>query len=61
MSWTDEEIDKLFKESASEVSFKYDNAYFKEFEAASLPVSKKGKDFLWMGTALVFIGVEERP
>lgn len=57
MSWTDEEIDKLFKESASEVSFKYDNAYFKEFEAASLPVNKKGKDFLWMGTALVFIGV----
>ncbi len=57
MSWTDEEIDKLFKESASDLSFKYDNAYFKEFEAASLPVSKKGKDFLWMGTALVFIGV----
>lgn len=57
MSWTDEEIDKLFQESANELSFKYDNAYFKEFEAAALPVNKKGKDFLWMGTALVFIGV----
>ena len=28
-----------------------------EMEAASLPVNKKGKDFLWMGTALVFIAV----
>ncbi len=56
MSWTDEEIDKLFNESANAQSFKYDNAYFSEIEAA-LPINKKGKDFLWMGTALLFIAV----
>lgn len=57
MSWTDEEIDNLFKDGANAQSFKYDNSYFAEMEAASLPVNKKGKDFLWMGTALVFIAV----
>jgi hypothetical protein len=54
MSWTDEEIDKLFNESANAQSFKYDDAYFSEIEAA-LPINKKGKDFLWMGTAMLFI------
>lgn len=54
MSWTDEEIDKLFNESANTQSFKYDDAYFSEIEAA-LPINKKGKDFLWMGTAMLFI------
>lgn len=57
MSWTDEEIDNLFKDGANAQSFKYDSSYFAEMEAASLPVNKKGKDFLWMGTALVFIAV----
>ena len=56
MSWTDEEIDNLFQESATAQSFEYNNAYFGEVEAM-LPVNKKGKDFLWMGTALLFIGV----
>lgn len=54
MSWTDEEIDKLFQESAKAQTFEYKNAYFSEVEAM-LPVNKKGKDFLWMGTALLFI------
>lgn len=57
MSWTDEEIDKLFQDGAKAQSFEYDNAYFTEMEAAALPVNKKGKDFLWMGTALLFIAV----
>lgn len=57
MSWTDEEIDNLFKDGANAQSFKYDDAYFAEMEAASLPVNKKGKDFLWMGTALLFVAV----
>ena len=57
MSWTDKEIDNLFNESAAAQSFEYDNAYFTEMEAASLPVNKTGKDFLWMGTALLFIAV----
>lgn len=56
MSWTDEEIDVLFQEAARAQSFEYDNAYFAEIEAA-LPVNKKGKDFLWMGTALLFLVV----
>ncbi|MFK7786690.1 MAG: hypothetical protein AB8B56_16345 [Crocinitomicaceae bacterium] len=56
MSWTDEEIDKLFKDGAGNQSFEYDASYFNEMEAA-LPVNGKGKDFLWMGTALVFIAV----
>ncbi len=54
MSWTDEEIDKLFQDSANAQSFEYDNAYFREIEAA-LPVTKKGNDFLWMGMAMLFI------
>ena len=56
MSWTDEEIDDLFREGAKTQSFEYDNAYFSEIEAA-LPVNGKGKDFLWLGTALVFVAV----
>lgn len=56
MSWTDEEIDNLFRDGASNQSFEYDSSYFSEVEAA-LPVNGKGKDFLWMGTALVFIAV----
>jgi hypothetical protein len=56
MSWTDEEIDDLFRDGASNQSFEYDNSYFSEIEAA-LPVNGKGKDFLWLGTALVFVAV----
>lgn len=54
MSWTDEEIDNLFREGAKTQSFEYDNSYFSEIEAA-LPVSRKGRDFLWLGTALMFV------
>ena len=56
MSWTDEEIDNLFQEGAKAQTFEYNNAYFSEVEAM-LPVNNSGKDFLWLGTALLFIGV----
>ncbi|PIE86995.1 MAG: hypothetical protein CSA03_01930 [Bacteroidetes bacterium] len=56
MSWTDEEIDDLFREGAETQSFEYDSAYFSEIEAA-LPVNGKGRDFLWLGTALMFVAV----
>lgn len=36
MSWTDEEIDRLFKDGAQEQSFLYDPSYWEEFEL-SLP------------------------
>lgn len=57
MSWKDEEIDKLFQENANGGSFEYKNEYWKEFEAAALPVAEKGKDFLWIATALLFLGL----
>ncbi len=57
MSWRDEDIDKLFQENAANTSSEYKNAYWKEFEAASLPINKGGKDFMWVGTALVFLGI----
>lgn len=56
MSWTDKEIDDLFREGANTQSFEYDSAYFSEIEAA-LPVNRKGRDFLWLGTALMFVAV----
>ena len=57
MSWRDEDIDKLFQDNAANSSVEYKNAYWKEFEAASLPINKGKKDFLWIGTALMFLGV----
>ena len=55
MSWTDEDIDQLFKESAEGVSFNYSDEYWKEMEAM-LPQKKK-KDFLWFFTAFAFLGL----
>ncbi len=55
MSWSDKEIDNLFKENADIKSFEYKDEYWKEMEAM-LP-SKKGKDFLWMFTSIAFIGL----
>ena len=55
MSWTDEEIDQLYKNSAERVSFEYKNEYWKEMEAM-LP-EQKGKDFLWFLTSFLFLGI----
>lgn len=54
MSWSDKEIDKLFKENADANSFEYKNEYWNEMEAL-LP-SKTGRDMLWMFTSFAFIG-----
>ena len=51
MSWTDEEIDKLFSNNAGNMTFDYKKGYFKEIEK-HLPVAKK-RDFLWTGLTLL--------
>lgn len=51
MSWTDEEIDKLFSNNAGNMTFEYKKGYFKEIEK-HLPVAKK-RDFLWTGLTLL--------
>lgn len=97
MSWTDEEIDKLFRDKAGEMSFDFKPAYWEEFNAAlpaadlggmstdfsevdklyqlsanelafeykeaywqevqSMLPRRKRPDFLWFGTAVLFLGV----
>lgn len=56
MSWTDEEIDKMFKENADGLQFEYKNAYWKEMEAM-LPKGGSKGDFLWFFTSFVFLGL----
>ncbi len=41
MSWTDEEIDKLFQDRANDLSFEFKPEYWDEF-SANLPVADKG-------------------
>ncbi|MGB0914956.1 MAG: hypothetical protein ACPGVI_02745 [Crocinitomicaceae bacterium] len=55
MSWTDEEIDKLFQKEAAKQPVEYKDAYWKEFEAM-LPVTRKG-DFLWFLTSGIFVAL----
>jgi hypothetical protein len=58
MSWTDEELDQLFSDAASNATVEYNDTYWKDIEAM-LPVRKKRKGLLWwMGGAgaLVFFG-----
>lgn len=50
MNWTDEELDKLFSDSAGDVSFTYKKDYFKDIEK-HLPISRK-RDFLWNGISM---------
>lgn len=51
MSWTDEELDKLFSDSAGEMTFEYKKEYFRDIEK-HLPISKK-RDILWTGMTLL--------
>jgi hypothetical protein len=54
MSWTDEEIDKLYQTSASGSQFEYKAEYWREMEAM-LPIQKKRGDALWFFfSALIF-------
>jgi hypothetical protein len=58
MSWTDEELDQLFSDAASNATAEYNDAYWKDIEGM-LPVRKKRKGLLWwMGGAgaIVFFG-----
>ena len=54
MSWTDEEIDKLFKEASEQPSFEYKASYFQAIEE-QLPVKRSRKIGLWWWTANVFL------
>lgn len=57
MSWTDKELDDLFKDAASGQSFEYNAAYFKDIEA-QLPVNKKKKRgiiWFWGSSVVVLI------
>lgn len=55
MSWTDEDIDRLFEDAGNDLSFEYKPAYWNEVEAM-LPQQKK-RDVLWFITAFGSIGV----
>lgn len=56
MSWTDEEIDKMFQEGADGLHFEYKDSYWKEMEAMLPKEGSKG-DFLWFFTAFMFLGL----
>ncbi|HIP32414.1 MAG TPA: hypothetical protein EYG86_06620 [Crocinitomicaceae bacterium] len=56
MKWTDNDIDKLFKDKAENVSFAYKNDYWKEMEAM-IPAKKKGGDAFWLLTSFLLIGL----
>ena len=48
MSWTDKELDELFKGAAEEQSFEYRKEYFNDIEG-QLPVRKRRVGLLWWG------------
>jgi len=54
MSWTDDEIDKLFKEASEQPAFEYKASYFQAIEE-QLPVKKSRRIGLWWWTANVFL------
>lgn len=54
MSWTDEEIDKLFGEASEHQTFEYRQEYWKEFEK-QLPVNKSRKPLFWWIAGNVFL------
>lgn len=56
MSWTDEEIDKLFQDSAEGMSFEYKDEYWQEMDAM-LPQRRRGLDAVWFITAILFLGI----
>lgn len=55
MSWTDKEIDELYKQQVAEKEFVYKDEYWKEMEAL-LPQKQRG-DFWWLFTAFGFMGL----
>lgn len=55
MSWTDKEIEELYKQQVAEQGFVYKDEYWKEMEAM-LPQKQKS-DFWWLFTAFAFMGL----
>lgn len=55
MSWTDDEIDDLYREGAEKLQFEYKEAYWKEMEAL-LP-KKRGGDGLWYLLSFSFMAI----
>lgn len=53
MSWSDEEIDKMFQSSSDTPVFEYKDEYWKEMEAM-LPTQRK-PDGLWFATSFLFV------
>jgi hypothetical protein len=51
MSWTDEEMDELFRNAASEQCFRYKSEYFNDIEV-QLPVRKRGAELVWWSSAV---------
>lgn len=53
MSWTDEEIDKIFGEAADKQVFEYRSEYWNDIEK-QLPIQKQSKRAYWWWTANIF-------
>jgi hypothetical protein len=57
MSWTDEELDELYRTSAEKGGdFTYKEEYWNEMQAL-LPEQRGSRDFLWYFTAILFMAV----
>lgn len=56
MSWTDEEIDKVFEEASKQQSFEYRQEYWKEFEK-QLPVNKSKRPLAWWIAGNMFLAI----
>lgn len=60
MNWNDEEIDKLFQESASQLNVPYQDSFWEEMEALlpAAPKSRRGIAWIWGGfmTCILLIG-----
>lgn len=56
MSWTDEEIDKIFEEASEHQTFEYRQEYWKEFEK-QLPVNKSKKPLFWWIAGNMFLAI----
>jgi hypothetical protein len=57
MSWTDEELDELYRTSAEKGgNFTYKEEYWNEMQAL-LPEQRGSRDFLWYFTAILFMAV----
>lgn len=56
MNWSDEDIDKLFQESAEKSSFEFREEYWEEFEKY-LPVNKKRGGVVWYLTSFLFLAL----